>query len=453
MDDAGSRWRLIAAITLIMLNAFFVIADTMVARLRARRVQAGTSNGNGKVPSVVHITEHLEEYLTAIQFGTSSVSLALGWVGGPLLANALGTLAAYSSFTTAVASDIAVILGVAIAAVAHAVFGVLIPKALSTQRTDSMSWCVKPLRAAYWLLYPVAWLLRRGINTMLSALRLGSIADAEALAHTEDEIRAIVSSSQEQGILEEHEAVLVENVLDYTDRVAREIMTPRSDTMVVYTHQTTAEAAQFALQQGYTRYPLCRDDKDHVVGLIHIRDILALHYEGKTKTLEELARAALFIPETLPLNEVRQAFQTHGTQLAVVVDEYGSMSGIVTLEDLIEEVFGEFRDEFDEQEPAQVQTTADGLELDAGMLLEEALDVLGIEEEDVEVEGVDTLGGLVFSLLGERPEVGDAVVVDGYVLQVIEVEGLRITRVKACSDDASKLQALDGLAEPGVAVS
>lgn len=453
MDDAGSRWRLIAAITLIMLNAFFVIADTMVARLRARRVQENSNNGNGKAPAVLHITEHLEEYLTAIQLGTSSVSLALGWIGGPLLANALKSLAAYFNLTTAFVSGMSVILGIAVAAIAHAVLGVLIPKALSTQRTDSMGWCVKPLRAVYWLLYPVAWPLKQGINALLGALKLGSIADAEALAHTEEELRAIVSSSQEQGILEEHEAMLVENVLDYTDRVAREIMTPRNDIKVLYTHQTTEEAAQYTLQEGYTRYPLCRGDKDHVVGIIHIRDILALHYEGKTKTLEELARPALIIPETLPLNEVRQEFQAHGTQLAIVVDEYGSMSGIVTLEDLVEEVFGEFRDEFDEQEPAPVQSTADGLELDAGMLLEEALDVLGIEEEDVDVEGVDTLGGLVFSLLGERPEVGASVVVDGYVLKVIEVEGLRITRVKASHDDASKLQVLDGLAGPGVAVS
>jgi CBS domain containing-hemolysin-like protein len=453
MDDAGSRWRLIAAITLIMLNAFFIIADTMVARLRARKVQDATSNGNGKVPSEVHITEHLEEYLTAIQLGTSSVTLALGWIGGPLLTHALGSLLAYFNLATAIINGISVVLGIVLIAVSHAIFGVLIPKALSTQKTDSMSWCVKPLRAVYWLLYPLVWPLKQGINALLGFLRMGSIADAEALAHTEDEIRAIVSSSQEQGILEEHEAVLVENVLDYTDRVAREIMTPRSDIKVLYTHQSTEEAAQYTLEEGYTRYPLCRGDKDHVVGIIHIRDIFALHYMGKTKTLEELVRPALIIPETLPLNEVRQEFQVHGTQMAIVVDEYGSLSGIVTLEDLVEEVFGEFRDEFDEQEPDPVQSTADGLELDAGMLLEEALDVLGIEEEDVDIEGVDTLGGLVFSLLGERPEVGASVVVDGYVLRVIEVEGLRITRVKASPDDATQLKVLDGLTGPGVAVS
>jgi CBS domain containing-hemolysin-like protein len=324
------------------------------------------------------------------------------------------------------------VLGFAVVSFFHTVLGELAPKSVSIQKAETVAlWCAMPLHGFYVVSFPVIWLLNTTANGFLHLFGLRSASEAEASAHTEEEIRMIVSSSQEHGILEEHEAVLVENVLDYTDRVVREIMTPRNDVSVLFTDQTLEEATQFVLKEGYTRYPLCHDEKDHVIGVIHIRDIFALHCSGEQKTLEEFVREALIIPETLSLNEVRMKFQKSGTQIAIIVDEYGAFSGIVTLEDLVEEVFGEFRDEFDEQEPESIRSTADGLEFDAGMLAEEALEALGIEDDDCPVEGIDTLGGLVFSLLGDRPEVGDTVVIDGYQLKVIEVEGLRITRIKA----------------------
>lgn len=438
MDDSSSTWQLFAAIALIALNAFFVASEFAIVKVRPTRLRELADAGNRKAATALNITQHLDAYLSANQLGITIASIALGWIGEPAVANLLTPLFALFDHSPTAAHAVAGVLGFAIISFFHTVLGELAPKSVSIQKAETVAlWCAMPLHAFYIISFPAIWLLNSTANGFLHLFGLHTARDADNSAHSEEEIRMIVSSSQEHGILEEHEAVLVENVLDYTDRVAREIMTPRADVSVLFTDQTLEEATKFVLEEGYTRYPLCREEKDHVVGIIHIRDIFALHCSGEQKTLEEIVREPIIIPETLPLNEVREKFQACGTQIALVVDEYGAFAGIVTLEDLVEEVFGEFRDEFDEQEPEEMTPTADGMEFEAGMLAEEALEALGIDEEKIDLEGVDTIGGLVFSLLGDRPEVGDTVCIDGYQLKVVEVEGLRITRIKATQNDGS----------------
>lgn len=427
MDDASSTWRIIAALFFIVLNAFFVASEFAIVKVRTNRMRELAQKGNYPATLATRITQNVDAYLSACQLGITMASIALGWIGVSAIRNLLSPV---------ISLTMAGVLSYAVITFVHTVAGEQVPKHFSIHKAEATAlWCAIPLHLFYLVSSPVIWLLNITSNACLHLLGMKNTGIISEGAHTEEEIRAIVSSSQEYGVLEEHEVQLVENVLDYTDRVAREIMTPRNDVTVIYTDQTLEEATQFVLSEGYTRYPLCHGDRDNVVGTVHIRDIFALHCSGEVKSLEDIARQPLIIPETLPLPQVRRKFQETGVQIAIVVDEYGAFSGIVTLEDIIEEVFGDVRDEFDEIEREMVLPTEHGLELDAGMLVEEAMEALGVTSE-VEVEGVDTIGGLVFSLLANKPEKGDSVEVDGYRLQVAEVEGLRITRLIANRLDA-----------------
>lgn len=432
MDDASSTWRLYAAAGLIFLNACLVAAGFAIVKARPTRLRELAESGSRRASTALRITSRLDAYLSASQFGTTLSTFTLGWIIGPEMRRLLAPWF-FSAMPNsgALATVVAGVLGFAVMTFLHALLGELIPKTVGIHRADSIAlWTAVPLHAWYVISYPALWVLNAAQDIVLRRLGIQVAEGTSNVVHSEEEIRLIVSTSQEQGILEEHEAELVDNIFDYTDRVAREIMTPRNDVSVLFTDQSLEEATQFVLDEGYTRYPLCQGERDHVIGVVHIRDIFAVRCSGQEKTLEEIARQPLIIPETLPLNQAQRKFQDSGTHISLVVDEYGAFSGIVTLEDLVEEVFGEFRDEFDDQEPEMILTTDDGFEMDAGMLIEEAMEVLGVEDE-IEVEGVDTVGGLVFSMLGERPEIGDTVTIDGYQLEVVAVEGLRITRVKA----------------------
>ncbi|MGI6611239.1 MAG: hemolysin family protein [Limnochordia bacterium] len=431
MDEASSTWQLMAAAGFVVVNAFFVASEYAMVKVQPARLRELASSGNRRAAVALHITERLGTTIPTTQLGITVSSIALGWIGVPALARILAAPFSFLGGGLFLVRILSGIIGFLTVSFLHTVLGELAPKAISVQRAEAVAlWCAIPLNAFCQVSAPFSWLLNRSAECLLGTLGLRPPSELATVAHSEEEIRMIVSSSQEQGILEEHEVELVENILDYTDRVAREIMTPRNDVRVLFTDQSLDEAIDIILREGYARYPLCRDERDHVIGVIHMRDMFAAHLAKQEKELEEIAREPLIIPETLPLNQVQQRFQLSGTQMAVVLDEYGAFSGIVTFEDLVEEVFGEFRDEFDHVEPETVLAMEDGLELDAGMLVEEAFEVLGVEGH-VEFEGVDTVGGLVFSLLGERPEVGDVVTVDGHQLKVAAVEGLRITRVKA----------------------
>lgn len=430
MDDACSTWQLIAAAGLIAFNAFLVASEFAFAKVQPTRLRELADQGNHRAEIALDITRHLNAYFSANRIGITFASVALGWTAKPVVLRLFGIISAPTPDGLAPSHALAGAAGLLMVSLLHMVAGELAPRSVSIQKAESLALRMAvPLRLFYVLSSPVVRLLHGATNGLLRLLGMRDATDPLRMVHTEEEIRATISSYQERGVLEEHEVVLVENVLDFTDRVAREIMTPRTDVSVLFTDETPEEAVKVALLEGHTRYPLCRGDRDHVVGVVHIRDIFALYSAGEGKSLIDIAREPLIIPETLPLNQVQQRFQLSGTPLALVVDEYGAFSGIVTLEDLIEEVFGEFRDEFDKEEP-EIRATDDGLELDAGMLVEEVMEALGIESE-VDVEGVDTIGGLVFSILGDRPRVGDVVSFEGYQLAVTSVEGLRITRVKA----------------------
>ncbi len=276
MDDASSTWRMFAVLALIALNAFFVASEFAIVKVRPLRMRELAEKGNRPAAVAARISQHVDAYLSACQLGITMASIALGWIGEPTMRVLLDPVFHFFGMGEVLSFTLAGIVGYIAITFVHTVVGEQVPKIFSIHKAETTAlWCALPLQFFYMLSFPVIWLLNSAANACLSLLGMHDTATISDGAHTEDEIRAIVTSSQEHGILEEHEVELVENVLDYTDRVAREVMTPRNDVTVLYTDQTLAEAVQFVLAEGYTRYPLCRDERDRVIGVVHIRDIFA----------------------------------------------------------------------------------------------------------------------------------------------------------------------------------
>jgi CBS domain containing-hemolysin-like protein len=235
-----------------------------------------------------------------------------------------------------------------------------------------------------------------------------------------------MEESHRQGLIDDTEANFVDNVFDFTELNVREIMTPRTDMVVLYLEDSFEDNLAIIMEEQLTRYPICREDKDHIIGFLHVKDLMKLMVEGKKPNLRKLARKALVVPESMDVNVLLKTMQGSHSQLAIVVDEFGGTAGMVTIEDIVEEIVGDIQDEFDEERPTAEARGNHVYSVDAKMLLEELEDILEIKIED---EDVDSVGGWLYDQLGGEPQVGQMAAAAGNLLFVEEVDGARITRV------------------------
>ena len=275
------------------------------------------------------------------------------------------------------------------------------------------------------LFYPFVWFLNHVANWV--AARFGVQVEGNGeLAHTEEEIRLLMEESHKQGLVDDTEADFVDNVFDFTERNVREIMTPRTDMICLYLEDSLEENLETVFSEQMTRYPICREDKDHIIGFLHIKDLLKYLHKGQKVNLRKMARRALVVPESMDVSVLLKTMQKGRSQLAIVVDEFGGTSGMVTIEDVVEEIVGDIQDEFDEERPVAEDRGSGVYSVDAKMLLEEMEDILEIKLED---EDVDSIGGWLNDTIGGDPKVGMMAAYEGNVFYVEEVEGARITRV------------------------
>jgi CBS domain containing-hemolysin-like protein len=284
------------------------------------------------------------------------------------------------------------------------------------------------LRLAHFLFYPlvaVTSALARG-TVRLFGIRTVPVED---IARNEEELRRIVNASEKRGELDKVESTLIDNVLEFNDRVAREVMIPRQDMVCLFTDDTLEENLDTIRRSCHTRYPLCEEDKDHVLGMIHVRDLMD-HTQDKDFDLRSILRNIVVVSENMSGAKVLQMMQDKRIQLAVVVDEYGGTTGLLTLEDLVEEIIGEIQDEHDQPEAAEVVRLPDGnYELDGEVLLEELDELLQVDLEDADED--DTIGGYIFGVLGRKPVAGDEVTVAGWRFTILKMDHLRVDRVRA----------------------
>jgi len=422
-----------AAFLLVLLNGFFVAAEFAIVKVRSTKIKELADEGDWRATVTRSIIAHLDVYLSACQLGITIASLGLGWIGEPAVARLIEpALQAVGVTNPAWVHTIAFTVAFAFISFLHIVLGELAPKSLAIRKPESMSlWLAPPLRAFYWLMYVPIAILNGTANGILHLVGIEPVGEAGE-AHSSEELRMIVAASHAHGVLNATERRLLENVIDFSEREVAEIMTPRVDVICLLVNKSIAENLAIVRGEQHTRYPLAEGSADNVIGMIHIKDFITLTAEGAAEragsVLQSIKRPVLFVPESASIDAVLRTIQATRTLMAIVVDEYGGVAGLVTLEDVLEELVGEIRDEFDEVELGVERRGGETI-VDGGLPLgevEEMFPHLVAEEES----DVRTMGGLVLKELGRIPTVGDGVTLGPYRAEVMEMDNLRITRVK-----------------------
>ena len=410
---------LLALAGLILLNAFFVAAEYGLVTSRRTRIRELGREGNRRARAVLRITSDPPRFIAAMQLGVTITSLAIGALGEQVLAH---------RFDRVMASVLAVVLALLIVSYLHVVIGELVPKAIALGHPERTALAVSaPVRVFFTVLGPLIWLLQRSTETVLGALGQEP-PGAEHEAHSEVELRMLLSSSADQGEIERGEQEMVTRVFDFADKEVTSVMVARPEVVALSIELPPEEALQAVLESPYTRYPVYRESLDDIVGVLHVRDLIgALHDRGLAAVnLEEILRPAIVVPETKDLAALLAEFRRTQQHLAVVINEYGTMEGIVTLEDLVEEIVGEIEDEFDVPDESVERVDEDTVRVDGTLNIDDFNEQFGVE---LPGEDYHTIGGFVFGELGRPAEPGDEVAHDGMVFRVDSVEGQRIERL------------------------
>ena len=413
-------FELIGVAILILLNAFFVAAEYGLVTARRTRIIELQHQGNRRARDVLRITGDPGRFIAAMQLGVTLTSLGIGALGEQTLSN---------EFDKWMSTVLAVVIAYAILSFFHVVFGELVPKGTALGHAEGTAlWVSTPVRAFIAVFRPAIWLLQTASDAILHSFGLEP-PGAEREVHSEAELRMLVSRSTQQGAIEEGERELIEKVFVFGDKDVADVMVAKPDVAAVSIDMPPEEALAVVLDSPYTRYPVYRESLDDIVGVLHVRDLFsAIHDRGLTGLkLESLLRPAYVIPETKDLASLLQEFRRTNSHFAVVVDEYGAMVGIATLEDLLEEIVGEIVDEYDVEAP-KVERLPDGsVRVAGGTPIDEVNELLEIELPETDW---DTVGGLMFNLLGHVPVEGEAVEFQGFEFRAERVQGRRILTVR-----------------------
>lgn len=436
MDIVPILFQLLLVIFLIAMNGFFVAAEFACVKIRPSRLETLIQEGSRQAKYAKKLTDHLDASLSVTQLGITLASLGLGWVGEPAVATLILPITHAVGLDDVVGHTISLALAFSIITGMHIVLGELTPKTMAIQNVEKIMLNVAlPMLVFQRVMYPFVWLLNHVANWVAHRMGFHTASEGDD-AHTEEEIRLLMEESHRQGLIDDTEVDFVDNVFDFTDLNVREIMTPRTDMVCLYLENTMEENIQTILEEQLTRYPICREDKDHIVGFLHVKDLMRVMAEGRKPNLRRLARKALIVPESMDVSVLLKTMQKQRSQMAIVVDEYGGTAGMVTIEDIVEEIVGDIQDEFDEERPTAERRGKRIFSVDAKMLLEELEDILEIDIED---EDVDTVGGWLYDQIGQTPRVGQMAASGGNLFYVEEVDGVRITRVLIhCAEDLVK---------------
>lgn len=431
MVELLSAFNLLVALFLVLLNGFFVAVEFALVKIRPTRVETLIEEGTPGATLVKDAIQNLDGYLAACQLGITLASLSLGWVGEPAVATliepVLGAFLPEGAIHT-----VAVVLGFGTITFLHVVFGELAPKTLSIQDAERISLIVAPpMKFFYYLFIPGIYVFNGTANFFTGLLGFSPASETDE-AHTEDDIRMLIAQSSEQGLVEEGQEEMIEGVFELQDTAVREIMVPRPDVEVLETNMSMETLLAVTAEGTHSSYPVLDPEADdQAIGAIHIEDLYRTTQSGDDSwTARDLAREVVIVPESRRIASLLTEFQDREIQMAMVIDEWGAFEGIVTMEDILEEIVGEIRDEFDvaDDEPS-IRTLENGdYSIDGRVPIETVNEILDTEFES---EDSETIGGLVFNWLGQSPEVGDSVDLDSYTFEVDEVSGSRISHMVA----------------------
>ena len=413
---------------LVFLNGFFVAAEFALIKVRGSQLDPLIDDGNSRALLARKILTHLDSYLSATQFGVTLSSLALGWIGEPFFAHFLQPLFFLVGITSAgVISALSVGIGFITITFLHIIIGELGPKYLSIRDPLGMALLlVRPLALFYAVFKPAIWLLNQAANLVLRRfLRIHPVSEHE-LAHSEEELRVILGESERaQEVSPVGKSILI-NTLDMADRVVRDITTPRGEVIFLNTEDSFEENLQHAIASRHTRFPLCDGHLDNTIGLVHIKDMFKLMREPQPD-MHSIRRDIFPVPEMMPLEKLLTFFLAKHAHIALVVDEFGGTVGIVTLDNVLEELVGEIHDEFDAEKPEFKRVDADEFTVEGGLALYELHDLAGLELESAEVS---TIGGYVTHLIGHLPKQGESVRIEDYTVTITQSDGRRVEQLQ-----------------------
>lgn len=426
MESLEIILNIILVMFLVTLNGFFVAAEFSMVKVRSTRIDTLVLAGNIQAKYAKNIVDHLDTYLSACQLGITLASLGLGWVGEPAIAAMIEPALTWIGLSAQLIHTIAFAIAFSIITSLHIILGELAPKSLAIQKAEGVSlWTAVPLLGFYKVMYPFIWVLNEASNKILRAAGV-EVASEHQAAHTEEEIRILMEESHKQGYIDKTELTYMDNIFNFVERHAREVMIPRTDMVCLYMDHSFEENLEIALTEQLTRYPLCNPDKDNIAGFIHTKDLLSAAARGQRPDIRDLVRNVIAVPESMAISDLLKILQKNRAQLAMVVDEYGGTAGLVTVEDILEEIVGEIQDEFDEERPLIENRGPNEYSVAGQLLIEEVNDILGLH---LNSEDFDTLGGWIYSRIEMPPEVNQKIIDEDYEFIIEEVDNRRVNRV------------------------
>lgn len=431
MDEIGSiLFNLFVIALLLFSNGFFVAAEFSMVSVRKTRITQLTDEGNFNAKLALDALKDLDKFIAAVQLGVTISSIGLGWVGEATLVRMILPIFSFlpAKIQLWTTHSVAVAIAFALITVLHVVIGELMPKSVALQYPERTSLFIAfPMKIITKIFEPAIYVLN-GLGTIL--LRLIKIPPTQTshLAHSIEELNMLINASYNEGVLNETERELLSNVFKFSDLTAKQVMVPRTDMACISSDITFDELNTLAAENQYTRYPVYEENLDHITGIIHVKDLYSILLNKEEFSVSRLLRPVFLVPETITMDNLLREFQRRQSQIAIVIDEFGGTSGLITLEDVLEEIFGEVQDEFDKDEEADIKEIGENKYLaNAMMRLDEIKEFFDIDIVD---EDVDTIGGLVLKILGRIAQLGDVVEILNLEFIVKEIDGARITKLQ-----------------------
>jgi CBS domain containing-hemolysin-like protein len=414
---------------LIAINGFFVAAEFAMVKVRASQLDVKAQRGSGRAKLAKTLLEKLDAYLSATQLGITLASLALGAVGEEVISRIVINFFNASGWIINPVTIHSISLPIALALLTffHVTIGEQIPKMIGIkyclQTTLFIAW---PMRIFYFICSPFIWLLNKTSNVVLRVM--GVKGHGEEDFHSEEELRLILTESEEGGAIKPSENELIQNVFDFDDRIVKQVMVPQNRILAIDVELGRNEVTKRVIEEGFSRLPIYLGDIDNIIGIVHSKDLLKALIENKFKTLKEIMRPVHFIPESMKINELLRDFQKHHYQMAIVTNEFGSTAGLVTMEDIIEELVGEIQDEHDEEKPNVEKKSDTEFIVNAQANITDVNEALPIALP--ENQQYETVSGYINFIFGRIPAVNDKRKVDGYEIIILKRNRQSVDTIK-----------------------
>ncbi len=438
--DIQSVLMLIVALFLVFLNGFFVLSEFAIVKVRKTKLEEFVKQGRRGAPLALKMSNSLDTYLSATQLGITFSSLALGWIGEPALARLIESNVTFLANNPVLLHTISFVIAFAIVTFLHVVFGEIVPKSIAIAKAEVMAlYIARPLYIFWLVFYP---LIRFFDIVAASILRMLGVRPAteHELSHSEEELRIIVNESFKGGHIDSIESEIIKNAVDFSETVAKEIMTPRKDMICINSEKSIEENIQRLTSTRHTRYPYCHGGKDNITGMIHTRDLLNNSLEGKTVDFSKFVRPIIMVPENTSISNILTRMNKSRIHLALVIDEYGGTSGLITMDDILEELIGETTDEHDPKQETIKKIDENIYEFDGMVNIEKVEEILDISFDETEISV--TIGGRIINIVGRLPIVGE-VIEDTYcTYKILEIENNRIKKLlctKIIPEEESKV--------------